>query len=120
MEEQTQKNNPEEVQSGSISNDQKIDVIKELIFGNNMREYQKEFTDIYDQIERTKKDLTELIHSTKDALYDDLEDLRKEMNNRIDEVQMNLNSEIDRLEDKKTDREFLGNLLEDMAQKIKE
>lgn len=112
----------EEVENSTVNltNDKKIDVIKELIFGNNIREYQKEFTDIYDQIENTKKELKQMINSTKDALYDDLEDLRKEMNNRIDEVQLSLNTEIDNLEDKKTDREQLGSLLEEMARKIKE
>ncbi|MCT4663799.1 MAG: hypothetical protein N4A45_01035 [Flavobacteriales bacterium] len=111
---------PVEESKAPISNDQKIDVIKELIFGNNMREYQQEFEDVNVKIKEAEQRLSDQLNQSKEELYDYIEEMRKEFNNKIDELQMNLNQEVDRLDDQKMDRQLLADQLEKMARKIKE
>lgn len=106
--------------ASTFSNDAKIDVIKELIFGNNMREYQSEFEGLHDVVTQNKIDLENKLNTAKDELYDYLDEMRKELNAKIDDLQMNLQAEIDRLDDVKTDRKMLGDLFEHMAKEIKD
>jgi len=106
--------------ASAFSNDAKIDVIKELIFGNNMREYQSEFEGLHDVVTQNKIDLENKLNTAKDELYDYLDEMRKELNSKIDDLQMNLQAEIDRLDDVKTDRKVLGDLFEHMAKEIKD
>lgn len=106
--------------ASAFSNDAKIDVIKELIFGNNMREYQSEFEGIHDVVTQNKLDIENKLNTAKDELYDYLEEMRKELNSKIDDLQMTLQAEIDRLDDVKTDRKMLGDLFEHMAKEIKD
>jgi len=108
------------VADSTFSNDAKIDVIKELIFGNNMREYQSEFEGIHDLMNQNKLDIENKLTTAKEELYDYLEEMRKELNSKIDDLQMNLQSEIDRLDDQKTDRKMLGDLFEHIAKEIKD
>lgn len=106
--------------ASAFSNDAKIDVIKELIFGNNMREYQSEFEGLHDIVTQNKIDIENKLSTAKDELYDYLEEMRKELNSKIDDLQMTLQAEIDRLDDAKTDRKMLGDLFEHMAKEIKD
>ena len=106
--------------ASAFSNDAKIDVIKELIFGNNMREYQSEFEGLHDVVTQNKLDIENKLNTAKDELYDYLEEMRKELNSKIDDLQMTLQAEIDRLDDVKTDRKMLGDLFEHMAKEIKD
>lgn len=106
--------------AAAFSNDAKIDVIKELIFGNNMREYQSEFEGLHDVVTQNKLDIENKLNTAKDELYDYLEEMRKELNSKIDDLQMTLQAEIDRLDDVKTDRKMLGDLFEHMAKEIKD
>ena len=106
--------------ASAFSNDAKIDVIKELIFGNNMREYQSEFEGIHDVVTQNKLDIENKLNTAKDEIYDYLEEMRKELNSKIDDLQMTLQAEIDRLDDVKTDRKMLGDLFEHMAKEIKD
>lgn len=106
--------------ASAFSNDAKIDVIKELIFGNNMREYQSEFEGIHDVVTQNKIDIENKLNTAKDELYDYLDEMRKEINSKIDDLQMTLQAEIDRLDDVKTDRKMLGDLFEHIAKEIKD
>mgnify|MGYP000470208986 CR=1 FL=1 len=96
----------------------KIDVIKELIFGNNMKEYAHEFNEIKSLIAQNKEQTDHNLSEAKNDIFDALEEFRKDMNRQLDELQLNMNREIDRLDDIKTDRSLLVNLFSDMAKKI--
>jgi ATP-dependent helicase YprA (DUF1998 family) len=105
-------------QNAELESLSKIDAIKELIFGNNIKEYEAEFNEIKAIIQDNHDTLDNKLENTKNDIFDALEELRKDMNRQIDELQLAMNKEVDRLDDQKTDRSLLVKLFSDMAKKI--
>ncbi len=99
-------------------NPNKIDAIKELIFGSNIKEYANEFKEIKQLIDSNKEEQSYQLEQTKNDLVDLIDDLKKDLNRQLDELHLSMTREIDRLEEQKTDRSLLVNLFSDMAKKI--
>lgn len=100
--------------------DTRIAAVRDLIFGENIQQYDTEFADVYDKIktlkDNTKKDLSEAITNIENKLSD-LESL-------VDHKFQDLNDDLDKkladLDDEKADRRKLGKALEKIAQMLQE
>lgn len=104
---------------------QKINAIRDIIFGSDMQEYENKFDtlkkELDDRYEKQKKDLQKLqkaIDSKMDDLKDHVEELRKQFDTRVDSLTSDVNQELDQLRDEKTDRHTLGALLEEIGRKL--
>ncbi len=102
------------------NNSSKINAIKELIFGENIIEYNHEFEAIKKDILSKKNTLEELIQITKKELIESIDNLNTDLNIRITDLEDNLNERLDNLNEKKVDRRQLGDLLIKLGNKIAE
>lgn len=101
-------------------NSSKIEAIKNLIFGENIAEYNDEFEAIKKDLEKKKTILEDLISSTSTELNKAIDNLSTDLNIRITELEDSLEAKGDELNEQKVDRKLLGDLLVKMGNKISE
>ncbi len=100
--------------------DPKLAAIKEIIFGENIKEYDKEFKAIHDMMEKqeqnlqskidgVKADLEKLIDGMQTNLSDQLSSLKEETNNKIQSLS----------QEKSDEKNALAEMLIEMGNKIK-
>ncbi len=97
----------------------KIEAIKNLIFGENIQEYNSEFETIKQEILQKKKELTKLVEEVRSELMQNVDNLSTDLNIRITELENSLNDKADDLNHTKVDRELLGDLLINLGEKIR-
>ncbi|WP_452224060.1 fructose 1,6-bisphosphatase [Lacinutrix chionoecetis] len=104
----------------TIANDptSKIDAIKQLIFGENIQEYNHEFEAVKKDILNKKKELENLIDDVKAELLQNIDNLSTDINIRITELENTLEDKADALDEKKLDRKLFGDLLIKLGEKI--
>lgn len=96
----------------------KIDVIKNLIFGDTIQAYDTEFEALKKDILRKKKVLEDLIEEMRTELNTSLDNVSTDVNIRITELEKNLESKIDDLSEDAVNKKTLGKLLVDLGEKI--
>lgn len=96
----------------------KIDVIKDLIFGENIQAYDSEFEAVKQDILDKKKALEELIEEVRTDLSAAIDTVATDINIRITELEGKLEDRIDDLETTKVDKKALGKLLIDLGEKV--
>ena len=94
----------------------KLQAIKEIIFGENIKEYDYEFKKIRELVQKHREDLESQLAATKK----DIEDEIKQMKRDIDHAVSDLQNELSALDEAKTSRQKLGDLLEELGKKLKE
>lgn len=96
----------------------KIEAIKNLIFGENIQEYNSEFDNIKNDILAKKQALENLIEEVRSELIQNIDNLSTDLNIRITELESNIENKLDDLDEKKVDRRQLGQLLINLGEKI--
>lgn len=100
--------------------DSRIAAVRDLIFGENIQQYDTEFADVYDKIkaleDQSKKNLAESVTHLESKLAD-LESL---MEHKVQDLNDDLDKRIADLDDEKADRRKLGKALEKIAQMLQE
>lgn len=109
---------PENINGKAIDNSSKIEAIKNLIFGENIQEYNSEFQSVKEDILNKKQELEHLIDETRSELMQAIDNLSTDLNIRITEVEDAFNKRADSLDDKKLDRKQFGKLLVNLGEKI--
>ncbi len=110
----------------TMNNPSKIDAIKQLIFGDNIEQYDSEFQALKEDILNKKKDLLEVIESVSTELHQSIDNLSTDINIRITDLEDSLTDKIDErikdkvndLDNKKLDKKVLGQLLVTLGEKI--
>lgn len=102
------------------ANSSKIEAIKNLIFGENIAEYNHEFEAVKADIKKKKASLEDLIATTKAELNQAIDNLNTDVNIRITELEDKLETKADELHEQKVDRKLLGDLLVKLGTKIGE
>ena len=92
----------------------KLEAVKELIFGQNMQDYDQRFSDVDGQVERIDAEASANIKLLK-SLIDELEN---SMSDRITSLETALNHRMDELDDAKADRQKLGKMLMNIGEKL--
>lgn len=96
----------------------KIDAIKQLIFGENIQEYNSEFETVKQDILAKKKELENLIDDVKSELLQNIDNLSTDINIRITELENTLEDKAEALNNQKLDRRLFGDLLIKLGEKI--
>lgn len=107
-------------QPQNAANDAKIDAIKELIFGENIQQYDVEFKEIRDSIKLAQKQMNERLENTAAELKNLIDTVQNEQNQKLSDLQSKMNEEVASLKSTKLDRQLLGDLLQEIGGKIKE
>lgn len=92
----------------------KIDAIKEIIFGQNMEQYEAEFASIRENIKLNLEAIDVEFKRHKELMAA----MEKSLLEKMDANHKSLLAEIKNLEDKKTDRKLLADSLTEIAKKI--
>lgn len=114
-----------------LMGDPKIDAVRQLIFGENMQQYDSEFneikalikktrTEIENELNETRDALNRLINQTKDSLTNEIQDLRSDMNKKVTQLRSDMDEAVADLDDRKLNRKLLGALLQEMGKQIAE
>jgi len=96
----------------------KIDVIKNLIFGETIQAYDAEFEDLKKDILKKKKVLEDLVDEIRSELNTTLDNVSTDVNIRITELEKNISDKIEDIEEEKVNREMLGKLLVELGERI--
>ena len=118
-------------QESGLSGDPKIEAVKQLIFGENMQQYDSEFNEVralikktkqelVDEVDETRTALTDLINETRESLNKALSDLRTDMNKKVSQLREDMDESVADLDDRKLNRKLLGALLQEMGKQIAE
>lgn len=111
-------NDADQTNPGISDPSTKIEAIKNLIFGENIQEYNSEFDNIKNDILAKKKALETLIEEVRSELIQNIDNLSTDLNIRITELESNIENKLDDLDEKKVDRRQLGQLLVSLGEKI--
>jgi len=96
----------------------KIDVIKNLLFGENITTYEQEFDNIKNDILSKRDELNDLLDSTRKELENTIDTLSTDLNIRITDLEDKLNQKAEDLHSKKIDKKLLGDLFIKLGNKI--
>ncbi len=96
----------------------KIEVIKNLIFGETIQAYDSEFEILKNDILEKKKVLEDLIEEIRNDLNSSIDGIATDVNIRITELEKNFEDKIEDLGEEKVNKKMLGKLLVDLGEKI--
>ena len=118
MSKNSEQNNEGEVKQQQV--DGRIAAVRDLIFGENIEQYEAEFAEVYDKLkvleDKTNKKLAESVTNLENKLVD-LESL---VDHKFQDLNDHLDKKIADLEDEKVDRRKLGVALEKIAQMLQQ
>ena len=104
---------PQETDSSS-----KIEAIKNLIFGENIQQYNSEFETLKKEIDQQKETLENYIDEVRGELMQSIDSLSTDVNIRLTDLEDSLNEKTETLTENKVDRKELGKLLINLGEKI--
>ena len=110
--EELEENNTESPTT-SIEKD-KLDAVRDLLFGQNVKEYREEIQDVKELIEANQSTTDQKVESTKVELLQKLDQLNSHFEEKIKLLESHLSS----IEKTKTNKVELANLLKDIASKL--
>lgn len=96
----------------------KIEVIKNLIFGENIQAYNEEFESVKKDILDKKKVLQKLIEETRTELQKAIDEVSVDVHVRITELEEKLENKIEDLEDDIVSKDLLGTLFIQLGEKL--
>ena len=98
----------------------RIAAVRELIFGENMKEYSSEFADVYNKIQSLKEATDKNLQEAVTNLENKLADLESLMDHKFQDLNDDLDKRLADLDDEKADRRTLGKALEKIALMLQE
>ena len=107
--------------------------VRELIFGEQMRQNENKFSALEERLDELKKDMSNAVNETnqrfkqvekeaqklQDKLESHIEKVKKDLSNSLDTAKSQLLKKIDQLNQDKTGRIELGNMLIEVGMRIK-
>lgn len=99
--------------------DPQIDAIREIIFGQNIRQYNEQFDHINVEIDKLRVELMEKLMQTRSELENLISDLREDTTQKLLALRAHTDAEVSRLDEAKADRRLLGTLLVEIGEKIR-
>lgn len=112
------KTKKESITTNASDSASKIEVIKNLIFGENIAEYNSEFDTLKKEIDAKRKELQNYIDDAREELMSSIDNLSTDINIRITDLENALEDKADKLDEQKVDRKQLGDLLVSLGEKI--
>ena len=96
----------------------KIEAIKNLIFGENIEQYDSEFSTLKKEIQEKKEILESYIDEVRSEIMQSIDTLSTDVNIRITDLENAVQAKTDALSEEKVDRKQLGKLLISLGEKI--
>ncbi|NNC95770.1 MAG: hypothetical protein HKN92_09425 [Chitinophagales bacterium] len=103
----------------------KLDAIKEIIFGQNMREYEEEFEELrthinsnMDAVSAEFSKMNSMIDTLEKKIDKNMDKMHVAMMEKMEKQHNELIARLEKIDDKKTDRAKLSKMLTDIANKL--
>ncbi len=96
----------------------KIDIIKNLIFGDTIQEYNAEFEALKNDMLQKKESLESLMEEIRTDLHTTIDTIATDVNIRITELEKSVEDKMDNLEQDIVQREQLSKLFIEIGKKI--
>lgn len=109
----------EDQQPQDVANS-KIEAIKNLIFGENIQEYDHEFEALKSDIAQKREEMLAYVDEARKEIMTAVDNLSTDVNIRISDLEQSLNDKTEDLDNKKVSRDTLGDLLIRLGKNIKE
>ena len=113
-----QQNSSDQIAPNSLESAQRLEAIKNLIFGENIQQIDQDFLSLKTLIDKRKDELENYIEETRKELLHAVDNLSTDVNIRITDLEASLEHRAAALDHKKMDRSALGSLLINMGEKI--
>lgn len=97
----------------------KIEAIKNLIFGENIQEYDYEFEALKADLVAKREELLDYVDNTRKELSAAIDNISADMGMRVSDLEESLNERTTHLEKHKMSKDSLGNILIELGEKIK-
>ena len=98
--------------------DPRIDAIKEIIFGENIKEYNKEFDKLKVIITKHREDQQQKLKDLRQELKSLIAELDKSMSKQLADLKTQTLNELQNSNSNNISRKQLGELLEELGKKI--
>lgn len=105
-------------QSPQSDEPSKIEVIKNLIFGEQIQVYETEFEALKKDILAKKEALDELIEEVRGELKQSIDSVSADLNHRITDLEKNLEGKFKKVGSDHIDKKALGEMLKDLGDRI--
>ncbi|EDM45537.1 fructose-1,6-bisphosphatase [unidentified eubacterium SCB49] len=112
------KNQNPQIENQMTDSSSKIEAIKNLIFGENIQQYDSEFETLKKEIDDKKAALESYIDEVRGELMQSIDSLSTDVNIRITDLEDSLNNKTETLDAQKVDKKELGQLLISLGEKI--
>ncbi|MCG8319548.1 MAG: hypothetical protein MI921_08615 [Cytophagales bacterium] len=100
--------------------DPKLAAIKEIIFGENIKEYDKEFRSLHHQMDEQRKDLQAKIDRLKEDLNNLITETKDDFSNQLGTLRQEAFDRLTRLtEEKNQEKQSLDEMLIEVGKKLK-
>lgn len=104
----------------SHQEDSRIAAVRDLIFGENIQQYNKEFADVYEKIKVLDTETKRSLEASVTHLENKLADLESLIDHKFQDLNEDLDKRLADLDDEKADRKKLGKALEKIALMLQE
>ena len=98
--------------------DQRLEAVKELLFGQNVQEYREEFKELRDQIAALDKKLTKKNEELESKLSERIDHLEAKLDSQLSAMNNLLEEKLQALDDRKIDKKQLASLLTGIAKQL--
>ena len=106
------------VEQKEVEQTSKLEAIKNLIFGENIEQYDSEFDTIRKEIKAKKELLENYIDEVRNELMQSIDSLSTDVNIRITDLEDSLQAKTEALAQEKVNKKELGKLLISLGEKI--
>jgi uncharacterized NAD(P)/FAD-binding protein YdhS len=100
--------------------DNRIAAVRDLIFVENIQQYDTEFADVYDKLKALEDKANKNLAASVTILENKLADFESLVDHKFQDLNDDLDKKIADLEDEKADRRKLGRALGKIAQMLQE
>lgn len=97
----------------------KIEAIKNLIFGENIQEYNHEFEALKADLVAKREELLDYVDNTRKELSAAIDNITTDMGMRLSDLEESLNERTTHLEKSKMSTDDMGAILIELGEKIK-
>lgn len=97
---------------------QKLNAVRDLLFGQNVQEYRSEFDELRKIINDNREKSDKKSSDMKNDIFDRIDKLEEKLNHKLDDTSRSINERLDQLSDAKADRKKMANILHELANKL--
>ena len=109
--------NKKEAAPAKIS-DPKIDAIKEIIFGDTIKEIEQEFDDTQNLIQQHKADIEKEVGQLRETMDQMMKELKQDLDKHVATLKEEMSQKFGQLQDSSANRSSLGKMLEEIGKKL--